>query len=422
MTSDVIDIDELNTGKRREGIFGAIYWWMVKFGLAIAGGLTGIILWYIDFNSGAATQTYETMFELRMFFSAVPGIGTLFALWAMWDYDVNEEKSHEIRAQLERKKAAIPSGYSSNSVLGALNLKDLTLLELKKKFPNYVPSKLDYTTASYSSKIGHFKSQFEKGLHGICFSAYNEFQNPGDTISREQIVKRLETIKGHTDWIRTFSCTNGHELIPQLAKEMGFKTLVGAWISNDLQNNEKELSSLKALLKSGAVDMASVGNEVLFRNDLSANALYGYMAQIKEVAGNIPVSFVDVYYEVIKHPKLVELSDVLMINCYPYWEGADIKFASLYLQEMYQQAVSISGGKKVIIAETGWPSKGQNVIDAVPSEENTMRYLAEITEWCGAKNVDMFYFSSFDESWKIHAEGWAGTSWGIWDVKEKMKF
>lgn len=422
MTSDVIDIDELNTGKRREGIFGAIYWWMVKFGLAIAGGLTGIILWYIDFNSGAATQTYETMFELRMFFSAVPVIGTLFALWAMWNYDVNEEKSHEIRAQLERKKAAIPSGYSSNSVLGALNLKDLTLLELKKKFPNYVPSKLDYTTASHSSKIGHFKSQFEKGLHGICFSAYNEFQNPGDTISREQIVKRLETIKGHTDWIRTFSCTNGHELIPQLAKEMGFKTLVGAWISNDLQNNEKELSSLKALLKSGAVDMASVGNEVLFRNDLSANALYGYMAQIKEVAGNIPVSFVDVYYEVIKHPKLVELSDVLMINCYPYWEGADIKFASLYLQEMYQQAVSISGGKKVIIAETGWPSKGQNVIDAVPSEENTMRYLAEITEWCGAKNVDMFYFSSFDESWKIHAEGWAGTSWGIWDVKEKMKF
>ncbi|MFZ1457040.1 MAG: MFS transporter, partial [Saprospiraceae bacterium] len=121
MTSDVIDIDELNTGKRREGIFGAIYWWMVKFGLAIAGGLTGLILWYIDFNSGAATQTYETMFELRMFFSAVPVIGTLFALWAMWDYDVNEEKSHEIRAQLEKKKAGIPSGYSSSSVIGSTN-------------------------------------------------------------------------------------------------------------------------------------------------------------------------------------------------------------------------------------------------------------------------------------------------------------
>ncbi len=395
---------------------------MVKFGLAIAGGLTGLILWYIDFNSGAATQTYETMFELRMFFSAIPVLGTLFALWAMWDYDINEEKSHEIRAQLEKKKAAIPSGYSSTSVLGSANLNGLTSSELKSKFPNYYASNIDYNSASPTTKVSHFKTQFEKGLHGICFSAYNEFQNPGDTITKDQIIKRLEILKGHTQWIRTFSCTNGHELIPQLAKEMGFKTLVGAWISHDMQNNDKELSSLKSLLSKGVVDMASVGNEVLFRNDVSAEALYDYMVQIKGVAGNIPVSFVDVYYEVKKHPKLMQISDVLMINCYPFWEGADIKFASLYLQEMYQQVLSVAHGKKVIITETGWPSKGQNVMDAVPSDENVMRYVAEIAEWSRAKNVEMFYFSSFDESWKIHAEGWAGTSWGLWDKNEKFKF
>lgn len=422
MTSDVIDIDELNTGKRREGIFGAIYWWMVKFGLAIAGGLTGLILWYIDFNSGAATQTYETMFELRMFFSAVPVIGTLFALWAMWDYDVNEEKSHEIRAQLEKKKAGIPSGYSSNSVVGSTNLNGLTMAELKSKFPHYYSSNINFDTASRDTLASSFKSQFESGLHGICFSAYNEFQNPGNTITREQVLRRLEVLKGHTQWVRTFSCTNGHELIPQLAKEMGFKTLVGAWISNDLQNNERELSSLKALINNGAVDMASVGNEVLFRNDISADVLYDYIVQIKGIAGSTPVSFVDVYYEVAKHPKLAQISDVLMINCYPYWEGADIKFSSLYLQEMYKQVSDVAGSKKVIITETGWPSKGQNVIDALPSEENTMRYVSEISEWCRAKNVEMFYFSSFDESWKIHSEGWAGTSWGLWDKNEKFKF
>lgn len=422
MTSDVIDIDELNTGKRREGIFGAIYWWMVKFGLAIAGGLTGLILWYIDFNSGAATQTYETMFELRMFFSAIPVIGTLFALWAMWDYDVNEEKSHEIRAQLEKKKAGIPSGYSSTSVIGSTNLKGLTTDELKSKFPYYYTSNIDYNTISPDTKIRSFKSQFEKGLHGICFSAYNEFQNPGDTISKEQIVRRLEVLKGHTQWIRTFSCTNGHEMIPQLAKEMGFKTMVGAWISSDVENNEKELSSLKTLLSQGVVDVASVGNEVLFRNDISVDVLYDYIGQIKKVAGDIPTGYVDVYYEVIKHPKLMQISDVLMINCYPYWEGADIQLASLYIQEMYQQVSAVAQGKKVIITETGWPSKGQNVFDAVPSEENVRRYVAEISEWSSAKNVEMFYFSSFDESWKIHFEGWAGTSWGLWDKNENFKY
>ncbi|MBK7637491.1 MAG: hypothetical protein IPJ13_26775 [Saprospiraceae bacterium] len=89
-------------------------------------------------------------------------------------------------------------------------------------------------------------------------------------------------LKGHTQWIRTFSCTNGHELIPQLAKDMGFKTMVGAWISNDIENNENELSSLKTLLSKGVVDMASVGNEVLFRNDISADVLYDYIVQIKK--------------------------------------------------------------------------------------------------------------------------------------------
>jgi len=294
--------------------------------------------------------------------------------------------------------------------------------ELKIKFPYYYTSNIDYNKASLDTKIRSFKSQFEKGLHGICFSAYNEFQNPGDTITKEQIVKRLDVIKGHTQWIRTFSCTNGHELIPQLAKEMGFKTLVGAWISSDIENNEKELDSLKTLLSQGFVDMASVGNEVLFRNDISADVLYDYIGQIKKVAGNIPTGYVDVYYEVIRHPKLSEISDILMINCYPYWEGADIQFASLYIQEMYHKVAQISGGKKIVITETGWPSKGQTVKDAVPSNENVMRYFAEISEWGSSKNVEIFYFSSFDESWKIHFEGWAGTAWGLWDKNENFKY
>eukprot|EP00918_Siedleckia_nematoides_P043834 GHVU01095780.1.p1 GENE.GHVU01095780.1~~GHVU01095780.1.p1 ORF type:complete len:115 (+),score=9.84 GHVU01095780.1:33-347(+) len=103
MTSDVIDIDELNTNKRREGIFGAIYWWMVKFGLAIAGLLSGLILTLVHFESGAAIQTEESMFGLRIFFSGLPILGTLAAMYVMKDYDISEEKSREIRAQLDKR-------------------------------------------------------------------------------------------------------------------------------------------------------------------------------------------------------------------------------------------------------------------------------------------------------------------------------
>jgi GPH family glycoside/pentoside/hexuronide:cation symporter len=105
MTSDVIDIDELNTGKRREGIFGAIYWWMVKFGAAIAGFLSGIILTIVSFKSGAPTQTYETMLGLRLFFSAIPILGTVTAMWIMNTYDVDEKKAREMTAELARRKA-----------------------------------------------------------------------------------------------------------------------------------------------------------------------------------------------------------------------------------------------------------------------------------------------------------------------------
>ena len=106
MTADVIDLDELNTGKRREGIFGAIYWWMVKFGFGIAGGLSGVIFSVIGWESGGATQSEEALFGLRLFFSGLPILGTLIAIYIMWDYDLSEEKAGEIRAKIETRKAS----------------------------------------------------------------------------------------------------------------------------------------------------------------------------------------------------------------------------------------------------------------------------------------------------------------------------
>jgi GPH family glycoside/pentoside/hexuronide:cation symporter len=104
MTADVIDIDELNTGKRREGVFGAIYWWMVKFGFAIAGLLSGAIMSLVGFDPAIAEQSESAITGLRIFYSALPILGTLIALFAMRNYDLTEERSNEIRAELERRK------------------------------------------------------------------------------------------------------------------------------------------------------------------------------------------------------------------------------------------------------------------------------------------------------------------------------
>lgn len=104
MTADVIDLDELNTGKRREGIFGAIYWWMVKFGFAIAGLLSGAIMTIVGFDPEAASQTEEAITGLRLFYSGLPVLGTLIAMYVMRDYNITEARANEIRLVIEQRK------------------------------------------------------------------------------------------------------------------------------------------------------------------------------------------------------------------------------------------------------------------------------------------------------------------------------
>ena len=112
------------------------------------------------------------------------------------------------------------------------------------------------------------QSILEDGMHGLCFSPYEEGQEPGDPISEGQIRRKLEIIAPYTKWIRTFSCTEGNEQIPRLAKEYGLKTLVGAWLGDDAQVNEDEIEGLITLSKAGFVDVAAVGNEVMYRLSL----------------------------------------------------------------------------------------------------------------------------------------------------------
>ena len=103
MTADVCDLDELETNQRREGTFGAIYWWMVKFGGAFAGAASGLILSVIGFDQSVALQSDETLTLLRLSYITIPCVGTLIAIFAMRNYDLDEERSQEIRTQLEAR-------------------------------------------------------------------------------------------------------------------------------------------------------------------------------------------------------------------------------------------------------------------------------------------------------------------------------
>ena len=108
MTADVCDLDELNNGMpRKEGTFGAIYWWMVKLGQAIALVLGGLVLKLVGFDQNAATQTAETIIRLRIADISIPAVTALIAIIVMWKYDLTEEKAREIKAELETRRGVL---------------------------------------------------------------------------------------------------------------------------------------------------------------------------------------------------------------------------------------------------------------------------------------------------------------------------
>ena len=415
MTADVIDVDELNSGKRREGIFGAIYWWMVKVGYAIAGALSGLIIWLVGFNSDLSTLDQQGAVDgLHAFFCFFPTLGTFASMYIMRDYNIDEDRANEIRAELEKhKEKSKNSSYYHTDKLASLLRSDL---------------KIDGSTdTDFSSKTdAELKALFLKtlnnGLHGLCFSPYLEGQNIGDQLSKSQISKRMDVIAPYSQWVRSFSCTEGNEHTPKIAKEKQLQTMVGAWIGDDKIQNEKEIKALIKLAKSGFVDIAVVGNETLMRGELSEEELLAYINRVKKALPEIPVGYVDAYYQFVERPKIIDACDVILVNCYPFWEGCNIEESALYLKQMYAVTQQFAKGKPVIISETGWPNIGARLESAQPTENNAMKYFIDASNWAQKNEIPLFYFSSFDESWKVHHEGDVGARWGIWDKNEKLKF
>jgi GPH family glycoside/pentoside/hexuronide:cation symporter len=110
MTADVCDLDELNTGERREGMFGAVYWWMVKLGTAIAMLTSGIVLSMVGFNEAVDAQSAETITNLRIADILIPVVTALLAIFMVWKYDITEIKSNEIRQALIKRRGEAKHG------------------------------------------------------------------------------------------------------------------------------------------------------------------------------------------------------------------------------------------------------------------------------------------------------------------------
>jgi sugar (glycoside-pentoside-hexuronide) transporter len=458
MYADTADYSEWKWGRRATGLIFSAASFAQKLGWAIGGAGAGWLLAYFGYLPNVA-QSARTVHGIIMMMSIIPAIAAVAAVAALWFYEIDEDTVKRMSSDLEERRkggsagdgteaaevapsvtpafaAAVPPLVAAGTAAsdqadapaaaaarrGAPSAPRIPILAAGRS-SGTAPVPAALSADELADLAGEFAEALHAGVHGLCFSPYLEGQSPGSQVNEAQIRARLGIVRPYTRWVRSFSCTDGHERTPQVAHELGMKTLVGAWLGTDREINEREIESAIALARAGHVDILAVGNEVLLREDMSEDELLGYIERVRQaVPPGIPVGYVDAYYLFERHPRVTAVCDVLLTNCYPFWEGCPREEAIAYMQSMYQRTVAVAAGKKVIVSETGWPHTGTAFHGAVPSVEGAMRYFIDTCRWAREDGVEVFYFAAFDEAWKVGAEGDVGAYWGLWDKDGLPKY
>ncbi len=269
-------------------------------------------------------------------------------------------------------------------------------------------------------------------IYGFCFSPYMDGQDPNSRtqISEAQIRERLNIIKPWCQTVRSFGCSDGLEKIGPIAKSLGFYVIIGVWLGTNQIVNQEQVTKAIEVARAGGCDAISVGSEVLLRGDLSPGdvnstpgdgTLIGFIKQVKD-AVDVPVSYADIGSVLVANPAVcAECEGFILANFYPYWGGIAIDKALTNLKGDYQQLANANPGKDVIVGETGWPTGGSTIGQAVPNPANARRYFMSVTQWARENNVKIYWFEAFDEKWKAAPEGPQGANWGIFDSAGVMK-
>jgi exo-beta-1,3-glucanase (GH17 family) len=257
---------------------------------------------------------------------------------------------------------------------------------------------------------------FEK-LAGICYGPARDGEDPnmGVMPTEQNLQEDIHLISQLADSIRTYGITGSLQKIPMFCEETGLNCYPGAWISSQKEYNNKEIQSLIQVGKQGlkSVKALVVGNEVLLRQELSERDLVAY---IKEVKGktSLPVSTAEPWYIWLEHHELAETVDVLLVHIYPYWDGIALENAAEYVFAKWRSVKESFPGKVVVIGETGWPTQGDRIGEAVPSEQNQKEFVSRFLMLNRTYDTEYFMFQVFDEKWKEKYEGPVGAHWGLY--------
>lgn len=263
-----------------------------------------------------------------------------------------------------------------------------------------------------------------------CVS-YAPYRFPGQTpfaldlhVDRRQIVDDLTALSRITECVRLYSVDQGLDQVPEVARELGLKVLLGAWIGYDVRKNAIQLDRAIALANAypDVVRALIVGNEVLLRHERTEDELRA-LIQYAKARVHVPVTYADVWEFWLKHPKLADSVDWVTIHILPFWEDQPVAIerAIAHVDDVYAE-VARRFHKPLLIGESGWPSAGRQREVSVPSLVNQARYVREFIRHAEDKGWNYNLIEAIDQPWKRRLEGTVGGYWGILNVDLTPKF
>jgi exo-beta-1,3-glucanase (GH17 family) len=260
-------------------------------------------------------------------------------------------------------------------------------------------------------------------LASISYSPYTRSQHPdhGDRPTPEQIRADLKILSPYTQAIRTYTSTGGGELVPAIAAEFGLKVTLGIWIDKNEDRNEREIQAAIALARRYSnINAIVVGNETTLRAEKSIDELIRLIQRVKRQSP-VPVTTGEIWTVWIEHPELASAVDFIAAHILPYWDGFNASQAIDKAVEFYTKLRQVHPGKRVVIAEFGWPSAGYNMREADPGRIEQASVLRDFVSRAEAYGIDYNIIEAFDQPWKTN-EGGVGMYWGIFDASRHIKF
>jgi exo-beta-1,3-glucanase (GH17 family)/cellulose synthase/poly-beta-1,6-N-acetylglucosamine synthase-like glycosyltransferase len=264
---------------------------------------------------------------------------------------------------------------------------------------------------------------FTGQLASVSYAPFVASAHPdwGERPTVDQIRADLKAIAPYTRAIRTYSSTGGAELVPPIAAEFGLKVTVGAWIDKNQERNEREIrSALELAAHNSNVNAIVVGNETMLRTETSAEDLIKLIKRVK-ASSPVPVTTGEIWSAWIDHPELASAVDFIAAHILPYWAGTNATTAVDQTIEIYDKLRRLHPGKRIVIAEFGWPSAGYNFHNANPGRFEQATVIRDFVHRAEAYGIDYNVIEAIDQPWKT-MEGGVGPYWGLLDASRQPKF